>query len=60
MLRSCQVRINRMTQQLQSAAAAEPAETSAPDRQSQTRKVAERQRQAAEMARRMNERITGQ
>lgn len=57
MLRSCQMRINRMTQQLHAAETAEP---TAPDRQSPTRKVAERQRQVAEMARKMNERISGQ
>ncbi len=58
LLRSCQVRVNRMTAQLE--AAASDGGESPHDREARTRKVAERQREVGEMTRKMNERVTGQ
>jgi len=58
LLRSCQARVNRMTERLADSSA-ENRDTSA-DRDEQVRKTTERQKQIAEMARKMNERITGQ
>ncbi|HSW47221.1 MAG TPA: hypothetical protein VLM89_16785 [Phycisphaerae bacterium] len=48
MLRSCQTRVNRLTREVQ------------PDNPAGARRLAERQKEVAEMARKMNERITGQ
>jgi hypothetical protein len=58
LLRSCQVRINRMTTHLETPApkSGEPQA----DREARTRKVAERQREVGEMTSKINERVTGQ
>jgi hypothetical protein len=56
MLRSWQLRINRLTEQLSTTPAGAPTT----DQADQIRDVSERQRNLAEMARKMNERISGQ
>lgn len=54
LLRSCQVRVNRQTAEYEKLTG------EGPDRERLIHKVADRQREVAEMARKMNEKTTGQ